>query len=136
MPRFFYDFFDGDAWHEDDVGLDLASAEQAYLEAFDGARSMWPDLIEARRDPRRCVFEVRAAGRELLFRFDFTETLESCRLPAVRRLPVTSIALQLAETHRVASAIRADMRTTLEDVHRLLGQSKELLNRVNGIVRD
>jgi hypothetical protein len=81
MPRFFFDYFDGSGWSEDDVGLEFASAEQAYLGAVAGARGMWPDLMHARTDPLLCAFEIRDEDRRTLFRLDFTELLESCRRP-------------------------------------------------------
>lgn len=78
MPRFFFDFCQGDEHVPDEEGIEFASTEQAYMEAVEGAREMWSDLLKKRRDPNRCRFEVRDAGGNLLFTFPFHEVVESC----------------------------------------------------------
>ena len=78
MPRFFFDFFDGQTWADDNVGIDLPSSEQAYLEAFAGARGMWSELIGARCDPMACAFAIRGDDGQPLFRLAFSELVECC----------------------------------------------------------
>lgn len=75
MPRFFFDFFDGNNWSKDEVGLELASAEEACVEAFAGARSMWTELLDGRQNPCACAFDVKDQDGRSLFRFDFDELL-------------------------------------------------------------
>ena len=41
MPRFFFDFRQGDERCADAQGTEFADVEQAYLEAFTAAQDMW-----------------------------------------------------------------------------------------------
>ena len=75
MLRYFFDFFDGATWSQDDVGIELDSAEKAYLEAYEGARGMWAELMDGKRNPGACAFDVRGPDGQSLFRFHFTELL-------------------------------------------------------------
>jgi hypothetical protein len=79
MPRFFFDFRQGQDHCADEQGTEFTSAEQAYLEAFKAAQDMWSELLRQRRDPTQCVFEVRDERRELLFVLPFQEVIESCQ---------------------------------------------------------
>jgi uncharacterized protein DUF6894 len=79
MPWYFFDFRQGQDHCAGEQSIEFANVEQAYLEAFKAAEDMWSELLRQRRDPRRCVFEVRDERRELLFVLPFQEVIESCR---------------------------------------------------------
>src|SRR4051812_39676491 len=79
MSLFFFDFRQGDTVSRDVHGSEFATTEDAFLETYKAAEEMWGTLLQERRDPRRCAFEVRDANRELLFFFPFLEVLESCK---------------------------------------------------------
>ena len=130
MPRFFFDFFDGQNWSADDQGLDLASAEQAYLEAFAGARGMWGELSDGHRDPSACAFDVRASDGKPVFRFDFAELLGKPEQPMRPDLPHSALARALDETHRQAESVREDFKACLDDVGRSLDESFRLVARL------
>jgi len=130
MPRFFFDFFDGQNWSADDQGLDLASAEQAYLEAFAGARGMWAELSDGHRDPSKCAFEVRAGDGKPVFRFDFAELLGKPEQPMRPDLPHSALARALDETHRHAESVREDFRACLDQVSLSLDESFRLVARL------
>jgi hypothetical protein len=83
MHRFYFDFRQGSEVVPDEEGCELASAEDAYLEAFKAAQEMWGALLAERSDPRRCAFDVRDAYGHLLFVLPFQELLDSCRDGAV-----------------------------------------------------
>jgi hypothetical protein len=103
MARFFFHFLDGETTSNDEWGLDLNGPEEAYLEAVAAARSMWPELLAARRDPTRCAFEVTGEGGEELFRLDFSELLDECRAsPPAPAPPDEILRLALEETRRHA----------------------------------
>lgn len=127
MQRFFYDFFDGESWSQDDVGLEFESAEQACVEAFAAARSMWPELADGKRDPSACAFEIRDKNGQSLFRFDFRELLGSGFGRAPGHSPV---ARMLEETHRRAQRARADVHSSLENVMKALGEAQRLVARL------
>ncbi len=78
MSRFYFDFRQGNDFVPDSEGTELVSTDQAYLEAFEGAREMWSELLKQRQDPRRCRFEVRDAQGALLFVLPFLEVPDAC----------------------------------------------------------
>ena len=136
MPRFFFDFFDGQTWSADEHGLDLASAEEAYLEAFAGARSMWPELTDGHRDPSGCAFEIRVADGESVFRFDFIELLGNHERAASPDVPNAAIVRSLHATQRKALAARAELRASLDQVCRSIDESRILLSRLAQLERE
>ena len=79
MPRFYFDFRQNGELTPDTVGCEFGTVEEAYLEAFKAAREMWAELLDQRRDPRRCCFEIHDGDGNLLFVLPFWEILESCR---------------------------------------------------------
>lgn len=134
MALFFFHFIDGDDRCEDDRGLELASAEVAYLEAVAGARGMVGELMAVRRDPFRCVFEVADDRGNLLFRVPFSELLENCQTVASSRFPSSpNMAAVLRDTHLRANAARAGFADTLSAVRASLAESNGLLARLREI---
>jgi hypothetical protein len=132
MPTFFFDFFDGRTWSADDDGLELASVDAAWFEAYAGARSMWAELIGARQDPNGCAFEVRDTNGEKVFRFGFAELLDECR---VGQGPSVAMARVLDDTHRKATTARAEMQSSFAEVRRSLAESQRLLDRLGTFER-
>jgi hypothetical protein len=45
MPRFFFHYRERNDYMIDDSGVDFDSFELAYLDAFDAAREMWPEIM-------------------------------------------------------------------------------------------
>ena len=130
MPRFFYDFFDGDTWSQDEVGLDFPSAEQACVEAFEAARGMWRDLVDGRRDPTACAFDIKSEGGDSLFRFEFSELLgRRCRQG--NDAPVTSIIRKIEESHRRAIEARSGIQQSLEQTLASLHDARRMLTRLD-----
>lgn len=132
MALFFFHFFDGQAWSEDEHGLELATAEQAYLEAIATARSMWGELLTNRVDPSRCAFEIADQRGLILFRIEFSELLESCKRPhSAPRSPVGSLARTLADTHQRAAAAKSDIAASLLEIRTSLAEANALLARLH-----
>lgn len=129
MPRFFFDFFDGEEWSKDDRGLELASVEAAYLEAFAGARGMLAELSDGHRDPSLCAFEVTQQDR-LLFRLEFSELLGSRQNVALRDLPTMAVLRSIEDTHRKALAARSDLKSTFEEARRSIDEAKALIGQL------
>ena len=127
MARFFFHFFDGEAYSYDEVGLELASAEDAYLEAVSAAGEMWQELLVERQNPLRCAFEITGEDGPTLFRVEFVELLDSAQ-PYPDPAPLdTAIARALTETHLRASQAKDDLRSSFEQVRKSLDESSALL---------
>ena len=79
MPRFFFDFREGNSLSPDDQGIEFASLEEAYLEAFRAAQEIAAERLLERRDPFDCAFTITdAAGQELIV-LPFKEILDCPR---------------------------------------------------------
>lgn len=128
MPRFFFDFRQGDERISDAEGIELPNVEQAYLEAFEGAQEMWSELLKQRRDPRRCTFVVRNQHNETLFIFPFQEVVDSCT--DSRGHPIQMTFEQLHRTHQYAQRVRAEFMRQAQATRRTLWASRELLRRI------
>jgi len=134
MPRFFFDFFDGNTWCEDDDGLELASLEEACMAAFDGARSMWAELLEERRDPLLCAFAIKGSEQQTLMRLGFPELLDSCRGGA--RIPPSAELLRaLHDNERRARTALKELRGSFAVAYQSLHEARTLLARIERFER-
>src|SRR5262249_26473574 len=104
MSRFYFHFRENDDYSVDDQGLEFASAEEAYLNAHEGAVEMWSDLLKQRRDPRQCAIEITNSKGEVLFVLPFNEVLESCnrKTPPRPRMGAGSNYPAMLEARRLA----------------------------------
>ena len=134
MALFFFHFFDGRDRFMDDLGVDLPSADQAYLEAVATATGMWGELIASRTDPSCCAFDIANSEGLTINRVEFSELLENCR-PAISKSPPTDVGRPLAETPRRAVMARADLVTSLTQVRQSLAEASALLSRLEAMQR-
>ena len=134
MAHFYFHFSDGESQTRDELGLELDTAEQAYLEAFATTRSMWPELLAARCNPLDCSFEVADANGAVLFRLPFSELFDACRPP---RAPGAQSQLRqsIAATHVRARAAREDIRFGFDQVRQSLQEANDLLGRLASFER-
>jgi hypothetical protein len=129
MPRFYFDYRQGEDRIMDTQGVDLATTEAAYLEVCEAAQEMWGDLLKKRCDPRRCQFEVRDANRELMFVFPFQEVIDNCldREPARRASGVDRATVTAAATAGRVVRANDEFLSTLREVRATLRHSRALL---------
>jgi hypothetical protein len=125
MPRYFFDFRQGQDRCADAQGTDFPNVEQAYLEAVKAAQDMWSELLRQRQDPRHCVFEVRNGRHELLFVLPFQEVMDSCldrKTP-----PARHIFESVSQNAYHAKRVSAEFLEQLHAVRRTLEESRMLL---------
>lgn len=134
MALFFFHFHDGHKLDEDQLGIELPSAERALAEAVDGAVAMWPELLAARTDPRQCRFHIANAQGAELFVLPLAELLENCLAEPIHVKGSGAMLHQdLHETHRRAQLARRDVTLRLAEVRQSLDVSRSLLQRLNKI---
>ncbi|ARO53929.1 hypothetical protein B2G69_07040 [Methylorubrum zatmanii] len=73
MPVFFFDVRWSRGLEADETGLDLASAEVAYLEACKAIPDLTVELMRMGDNPRDYSFEVADEAGRVLWRIPFTE---------------------------------------------------------------
>lgn len=129
MPRFYFHLRGPEGLDRDDVGLELASVEAAYLGACQAVPGMSADLVYEAENPIRYGFEIAGESGTVLMEVPFAEVLDRGRKraapPAARRFREGR-----AEMERTAGLItalheaRARLDATLSETRRLLGLAK------------
>jgi len=126
MQRYFFDFRQAGIKVQDTQGLMFRDVEQAYLEAHRAAQEMWSELLKQRRDPRRCVFEVRNQAGEVLFLFPFQEVMDCCI--DRRNIPLHRTFEELTHTSNHARRVSDEFADELRILRQSLQDSRKLLN--------
>jgi hypothetical protein len=75
MPWFYFHLRGPEGLERDDIGLELANVEAAYLGACRSVPGMSADLIYETANPMRYAFEITDASGGLLMEVPFTEVL-------------------------------------------------------------
>lgn len=76
MPVFFFDVCVRGRLEPDEVGLELPSAEAAYLEACAAIPGLTAELLRAGDQPRGYAFVVADEAGRILFEIPFDEILD------------------------------------------------------------
>lgn len=75
MPMFYFHLRTPRGLERDEVGIDIASAEAAYLEAARAIPDLAVELLRAGESPSRYTFEVRNEVGQLVWEIGFHEVL-------------------------------------------------------------
>lgn len=138
MPRFFFDFRQGHQRTPDVLGTEFLSVEEAYLGVFKAGQEMWSELFKQRQDPRRCSFEVRSEGGDVLFTFPLQEVLECCtdsRAKPEIRAPATGPRAELQATIKEARELNAYAARVRSEHTRQMQISRQALREAKSILR-
>jgi len=79
MPVYYFHFRDRNGLSPDEQGIEFASAERAYLEAFAAAQEMWTELLREQHDPMQCAFEITDVDGDILHLLPFSEVLRTAQ---------------------------------------------------------
>lgn len=127
MQRYYFDFRQDAQLTPDNLGCEFSSVEDAYLEAFNAAREIWVELLNQRRDPRRCSFEVHDGTGSLLFVLPFWEVLESCRNYPRARSTLLDTFRQTMHTVRHIRRAHEEFVQEMESAQQTLRESARLI---------
>jgi len=128
MPLFYFHLLVGKQRYPDDMGIEFDSLEAAYLNAFEGMREMWVELLKEGDDPTTRSFEISDSDGKILLIVPFTEVLEAARKPAPRSLTVTA-SINLIE---LTQTLTAALNQQIQDTRTIIDISKQTVNRVSG----
>lgn len=131
LSRFFFHFVTESERDEDLIGVELPSAEAAYLEAVRAAYSMAEDLFKDGVDASRCGFQIADARGELLMALDFAELLKRDRRAPSCNGRTVQLASAIENTHRRVTVAKDELRFTLEQARFTLVESAELIAQLN-----
>jgi hypothetical protein len=126
MPSFKFNFREDQTLSIDEIGLEFTSIEKAYLAAFEAAHDLWPELMRARRDPRKCAFEITDEAGKVLIVLPLSEVLESCR-NAEQRRPLSSRSRENVDRMKRLSQELVDQ---LEQAKNNVINARSALNRL------
>ena len=130
MARYYLHIWKGEVLEcEDKEGAEVASLEDAYLEAFASAQELWNDLIRKHRDPRQFAFVVTGADGVALTELPFGEILDSCHpvLPppveaVTRAVAIKETCLEARNNARQIHRASAELYERLRSIHRTMSE--------------
>jgi hypothetical protein len=129
MPWFYFHLRGPEGLERDDIGLELANVEAAYLGACQSVPGMSAELIFETANPMRYAFEITDASGGLLMEVPFTEVLDRGRKPTAPRSALRRRgAAEMVRTARLISSLeeqRAALQITLAETRRLLALSRQ-----------
>src|SRR3954471_24392123 len=81
MPLYHFHLRTADRLEADEIGTAFPGLDEAYLEACAAIPSLTVDLVNEKRDPLGCTFEITDAAGQLLMTVPFAEQLAGGRKP-------------------------------------------------------
>lgn len=136
MPWFYFHLRSPKGLERDDLGLEFASVEAAYLEACHTVPGMSAELACQKVDPSRYAFEISDLDGRLLMEVPFTEILRRGCQPFAA--PCAKRSREgWAEMERTARLLnwlreeRAALKATLLEIRRLRRASEQAVRRSN-----
>jgi hypothetical protein len=131
MPRFFFNYREGASYTADDTGVEFDTFEAAYVDAFNAAREMWPEMMAQRLDPRSASFEIFDQPGHHLATLPFSEVLDNCR--PIRRQDIrASYASVIDAAHRTKRML-SEFQNELLRSHNQLAAAKQLVSMIDDI---
>lgn len=120
MPRFFFDLCSPGRREKDEIGVDFADLDLAYLDAWRAALAISFERLQDRVDPSQYRFEIYDPRGGLVMELPFVEVLR----PAVKRLPaklpeVDAMVMRKQRNLELRHSISAQIlqaRSTVRDV--------------------
>jgi hypothetical protein len=130
MPVFFFHLRTPSHLERDDIGVELAGVEAAYLEACRTIPSLSVELGRRGANPYRHAFEITDAAGTPLIEVPFPEVLDRGRRPvppasAAQHRKVAATMERTAELIASIRAERAALNATLAETRRLLAEVRQ-----------
>jgi len=129
MSRFFFDLGSADGVHADDLGVEFANAEEAYLGACAAAIEISAEVQRQRTDPSFWWFEIRDSERRLVMEVPFREALRPD--PASPDDERRRLYLGLGERQIRARRLLGELREGFDEARQTLDAIRRSLNRPN-----
>ncbi len=129
MHRFFFNYRERGEYTVDDTGVEFDTFELAYLDAFNTAREMWPEVMARRVDPRACGFEILDSSGNLLAMLNFKELLDNCGdYPRTVPHEIEGTFARVADTAHQTRRKLAEFQQELDRTRGRLSAVKQLIS--------
>jgi len=112
MTRYFFNLWTCDAYVIDEMGIELESADEAYLEAFHCAREISIDMLRQRRSARRYRFDVVDSQGRLVHAVLFTEAMGQ----PVANKPASGFIAGASRGYELASDLAREIATARQNL--------------------
>jgi uncharacterized protein DUF6894 len=133
MPRFFFNYREGASYTVDDTGVEFDTFEAAYVDAFNAAREMWPEMMAQRVDPRSASFEIFDQPGHHLATLPFSEVLENCASRPIRQQDIRASIASVMDAAHLARRTLSEFRHELRRSHSQLIAAKQLVGMIDDI---
>jgi hypothetical protein len=127
MPRYYFHLSEPGAYSPDDLGVEFAGIEAAYLAAYQAALDMSIEMLRERVDPARHSFEIADQTGQVLFELPFSEVMR----PAGKLPRPGSIQASIHQQHERTQHVASDLKAALTRSRSLLENTRSLLARLN-----
>jgi hypothetical protein len=128
MPRYFFHLAAPGSYSADDLGVEFAGVEDAYLGAYQAALDMSIEMLRQRIDPALHSFAIADQAGQVLFDLPFAEVMRPSAKPPP---PLGSIQASIQQRHERAQHAASDLRAAMGRSRELLQSTRELLKRLN-----
>jgi hypothetical protein len=130
MPRYFFHLDTPRGLERDDIGLDFAGPDDAYLEACRAIPELTADILRDRGRPTDCTFLIADEAGDILLQIPFTELVAGrarANASALARPDLMKNMLAAQQIARSTSLKGLEIQRHLEDAHKNLAGLKNLL---------
>ena len=122
MSRYYFHLRTNDEYVIDDTGIELQDAEEAFLEAIDGAREIAMEMLRHRRSAARYRFDVVDSDGRLMHAVPFSEAMGQ----RVANRPASGFLAGASRGYELANDLALEIATArhnLQTCRRLLAFS-------------
>ena len=122
MPLFFFHLRKRDCLERDDIGVECADLDVAYLQACETIPDLSADLLREGHDPMACAFEISSGNGMLLMQVPFDERVRRRRRPSPSAFAAVA---RMEQTMRLL----ADVQEQHASIWHQIAGMRELLTR-------
>ena len=130
MPVYFFHLQTPSRFERDEVGLDCADLEAAYLQACHAMPGLTADFLRDGRNPMEHAFEIADAEGSVLLELPFTELVRHGRRPA---RPQAAVLASLSHAERAYDLV-VSVRQQIETLSREMQISREWLAQTRAMM--
>ena len=112
MSRYYFHLWTGDEYQIDCTGVELADAEEAYLEAVHGAREVSFEVLREKRSAARYRFDVVDCHGRLLHAVLFSEAMGQ----RVANKPASGFIADASRGYELASDLAREIATARQNL--------------------
>jgi hypothetical protein len=112
MSRYYFHLWTGAQYDADETGIELKDADQAYLEAYHGAREISIEMLRQRKSAMRYRFDVVDSQGRLVHAVEFSEAMGR----PVANKPASTFIASASRGYDLASDVAREIATAQQNL--------------------